>query len=72
MEITKNTKIGELLKQSGALAYILMQHGMHCVGCPSSINETLEEACEVHGLDTEDVLHSVITYLKLRNDENEE
>ena len=51
MEITKETTMGEMLAYDEKIAYILMQEGMHCIGCPSSIGESLEEACMVHGLD---------------------
>ena len=62
MEITKDTIMGELLEKDMGFAYILMQCGMHCVGCPSSIGESLEEACMVHGLDVEAVLEKLRTY----------
>ena len=42
---------------------VLMEAGMHCVGCPASIGETLEEACQVHGLDSDVVLKSITDYL---------
>ena len=64
MEITKNTTMGEMLNYDGGIAYILMQSGMHCVGCPSSIGETLEEACMVHGMDYNTVLGSINEYLE--------
>ena len=51
MEITKNTKIGELLEVAPDKAEILLAAGMHCLGCPASQAETLEEACAVHGID---------------------
>lgn len=63
MEITKDTKIGDLLNYDQSVAYILMLSGMHCVGCAISTNETLEEACAVHGLDAEDILMSIQDYL---------
>lgn len=63
MEITKETTMGEMLQYDGGIAYILMQSGMHCVGCPSSIHESLEEACQVHGLDADEVLASIQEYL---------
>ena len=44
------------------IAYVLMQSGMHCVGCPSSVGESLEEACAVHGLDVEAVLANIKEY----------
>ncbi len=62
MEITKETLIGEMLEQDMGIAYILMQCGMHCVGCPSSIGESLEEACAVHGLDPDAVLEAIKEY----------
>ena len=48
--VTKNTLIGEMLQMDMGIAAILMAAGMHCVGCPSSAMESLEEACMVHGL----------------------
>ena len=63
MEITKATTMGEMLNYDGGIAYILMQAGMHCVGCPSSIMESLEEACMVHGLDSDVVLKNIQDYL---------
>ena len=51
--IDKNTKIGELLEMAPEKADILLNAGMHCLGCPASQAETLEEACNVHGIDVE-------------------
>ena len=63
MQITKETTMGQMLEYDQGIAYILMQAGMHCIGCPSSINESLEEACIVHGLDADVVLKSIQDYL---------
>ena len=63
MQITKETTMGQMLENDQGIAYILMQSGMHCIGCPSSINESLEEACMVHGLDADVVLKSIQDYL---------
>ncbi|MBQ9565280.1 MAG: DUF1858 domain-containing protein [Synergistaceae bacterium] len=63
MEITKATTMGEMLEYDMGIAYVLMQSGMHCVGCPSSIGESLEDACGVHGLDADTVLASIKEYL---------
>jgi len=60
--IDKDITIGELLEQDINVACILMQAGMHCVGCPSSQGETLEEACEVHGMDVEPVVDAINAY----------
>ena len=60
-------RMGEMLELDGGIAVILMQAGMHCVGCPSSIGESLEEACMVHGLDADVVLANINEYLSSRN-----
>ena len=62
MEITKETTMGQMLEYDPGIAYILMQCGMHCVGCPSSIGESLEEACAVHGMDVDAVLAAIREY----------
>ena len=51
-----------MLESDMGIAYVLMQCGMHCVGCPSSIGESLEEACAVHGLDADAVLAAIHEY----------
>ena len=56
MEFNKNTKIGEILEKAPEKAEVLLEIGMHCLGCPASQMETLEEACEVHGIDVEEVI----------------
>ncbi|MBO5556979.1 MAG: DUF1858 domain-containing protein [Oscillospiraceae bacterium] len=63
MEITKETTMGAMLEYDMGIAYILMQCGMHCVGCPSSINESLEDACAVHGMDVNEVLAAIEEYM---------
>ena len=61
-QVTKETTIGELLAMNPNSAAILMRAGMHCIGCPSSIGESLEEACMVHGLDVNVVLADIHHY----------
>ena len=56
MEINKDTTIGEILEKAPEKAEILIEAGMHCLGCPASQMETLQEACDVHGIDVEEVL----------------
>ncbi|MBQ9324482.1 MAG: DUF1858 domain-containing protein [Clostridia bacterium] len=63
MEVTKETTMGELLMHDMGIAEVLMQCGMHCVGCPSSFGESIEMAAMVHGLNPDDVLASVEEYL---------
>ena len=59
MEIKKDTKIGEILENAPEKAEILLEVGMHCLGCPASQMETLEEACAVHGIDVEEVVEKL-------------
>ena len=69
MLITKQTTMGEMLEYDMGIAYVLMESGMHCVGCPSSIGESLEEACMVHGLNVDEVLASIQQYLANKKEE---
>ncbi|MFV0362088.1 MAG: DUF1858 domain-containing protein [Suipraeoptans sp.] len=52
-KITKEMTIGEILSINMNVAPILMEVGMHCLGCPSAQGESLEEAAMVHGMDVE-------------------
>ncbi len=56
MKFDKDTQIGELLEAAPEKADILLEAGMHCLGCPASQMETLEEACDVHGIDVNELL----------------
>ena len=53
MKVTKDMTIGQLLSVAPLVAPVLMEVGMHCLGCPSAQAETLEEAAMVHGLDAD-------------------
>ncbi len=68
MEITKATTMGEMLQYDMGIAYVLMEAGMHCVGCPSSIGESLEEACMVHGLNADEVMANIQQYLNAKKE----
>ena len=59
MTITKDTIIGDILKVAPQAAPIFMGIGMHCLGCPSSRGETVEQACAVHGVDVDALLAEV-------------
>ena len=59
MKFDKDTKIGELLEVAPEKADILLEAGMHCLGCPASQMETLEEACAVHGIDVDEILEKL-------------
>jgi len=62
--ITKDTTIGEALQIDAGIIPILMEIGMHCVGCPSSAGETLEEAAMVHGIDPDMLIEEIQNYLQ--------
>ncbi|BAK99403.1 hypothetical protein OBV_22050 [Oscillibacter valericigenes Sjm18-20] len=59
VEITKDTIIGDILDVAPQTAPIFFSIGMHCLGCPSSRGETVEEACMVHGIDVDKLLKLV-------------
>ena len=56
MQINKDMLIGELVVMDELIPQMLMGAGMHCLGCPSSQMESLEEACMVHGMDCDDLV----------------
>ena len=56
MKIDKTMLIGELVHMDELIPQMLMAAGMHCLGCPSSQGESLEEACMVHGIDCDDLV----------------
>lgn len=62
--LNKDTTIGELLTTQPEMASILQGAGMHCLGCPSSQRETLEQAAEVHGLDVDDLLEELRGFME--------
>ena len=59
VKITKDTIIGDILDIAPQTAPIFLSIGMHCLGCPSSRNETVEQACAVHGVNVEELLAKV-------------
>lgn len=61
--ITKDMLIGDILRIDSNLAPILLEVGMHCLGCPSSQMESLEDACAVHGMDVSVVLEKLNSQL---------
>ena len=62
VNITKEMTMGELLSIHRGVAVVLMNAGMHCIGCPSSIGESLEEACMVHGIEVDELLKNINEY----------
>lgn len=59
MEITKEMTIGEILRSNPDVAPLLMEAGMHCLGCPSAQAESLEDAAMVHGIDIDRLMEAI-------------
>ncbi len=62
-QVSKDTLIGELLQIDQDIAPILFGIGMHCLGCPASQMESLEEAAMVHGINPEDLVDEINSFL---------
>ncbi len=62
-KITKDTIIGDILDIAPETAPLFLEIGMHCLGCPSSRGETVEMACEVHGVDCDELLDKINSFL---------
>ena len=62
-KVSKDMLIGQLLRIDANIAPILMRAGMHCLGCPSSQMESLEEAAMVHGLDVDVLVNQINDFL---------
>lgn len=61
--VTKDTMIGELLQIDENVAPLLLNIGMHCLGCPSSQMETIEQAAAVHGIDADGLVDDINNFL---------
>lgn len=57
--ITKDMTIGEILRKDPNVAPVLLQAGMHCLGCPSAQGESLAEAALVHGIDIDELMKAI-------------
>lgn len=57
--ITKDMTIGEIIVTKPEVAPILMNAGMHCLGCPAAQGESLEEAAMVHGMDIDVLMEQI-------------
>lgn len=58
-EITKDMTIGEILQANPDVVPVLLEAGMHCLGCPASQAESLEEAAMVHGINIDDLMNAI-------------
>ncbi len=62
-QLTKETIIGSVLDIAPETAPFFLSIGMHCLGCPSSRSETIEQACQVHGVDCDSFLEELNAFL---------
>ena len=63
MAISKTMSIGEVLRVNRGTARILMEFGMHCLGCPCATAESLEEACAAHGANVDELVDQLNAYM---------
>ena len=69
-QVTKTTMIGELLQINENIAPLLLNIGMHCLGCPSSQMESIEEAAMVHGIQPDDLVAQINDFLAKKSAKN--
>lgn len=68
MKVTKQSLIGDVLDYDLNTAEFFFEIGMHCLGCPSSRGESIEDACAVHGTDADELVEKINQYLESRED----
>ena len=61
--ITRDMSIGQVLEINRETAPIMMEYGMHCMGCPFSMMESLEQSCAAHGTDVEELVNRLNAFL---------
>ena len=64
MEVTKETIVGDIVDFDEETADICLDCGMHCIECPVSRMESVEDACEVHGVDADALIAKLNEYFK--------
>ena len=62
-QIEKDTIIGDILDADPTTAQYFFEMGMHCLGCPASRGKSVAEACEVHGVDVEEILEKLNAHI---------
>lgn len=62
-QITKDMTIAEIISVDQGVIPILLNSGMHCIGCPSAQGESIEEAAMVHGMDADELVSAINEYL---------
>ena len=67
MKVTKDTVITDVLEADIDTARFFFEIGMHCLGCPASKGETIEQACVVHGTDADALVAKINEFLESKN-----
>ena len=62
-EVTKDTIIGDILDNAPETAPFFLEMGMHCLGCPASRGESIEQACMVHGTNADELVEKINDFL---------
>jgi hybrid cluster-associated redox disulfide protein len=68
-KVTPDMIISEVLRMDRGTAPIFLNHGMHCLGCPSSSGESIAEACAIHGIDAEKLVKELNDYFSKKEQE---
>ena len=63
-KVTKDMILSDILKLDKGTVPILLNSGMHCLGCPSSSGESIEDACSIHGIDVDKLVKELNDYLE--------
>ncbi len=64
MKVTKESIIGDILDFDPGTAEFFFEIGMHCLGCPHSRGESVEDACAAHGTDADALIAKINAYLE--------
>ena len=67
-KITKDTIIGDILDIDSTTAPLFLEIGMHCLGCPASRGETVEQACAVHGVDADALVEKLNAHINNKSE----
>lgn len=62
MTVDKTMTLGDVLSADRGTARIFMEFGMHCLGCPHAVAESIEEACMAHGANADELVHQLNEY----------
>lgn len=63
-KVTKDMIIADVLRLDRGTELIFLNSGMHCLGCPSSSGESIEDACSIHGIDADELINELNDYLE--------